>query len=58
MSDKRKEPSKSKPESETKKSETTILSPEELRAISGGTGGGVIKPATTSKNPGPSPGGG
>jgi hypothetical protein len=36
MSDRRPEPAKSKKAEPQKKSETTILSPEELRAISGG----------------------
>jgi hypothetical protein len=53
MPDRRPEPTKPKPKAkpepknEQKKTETTILSPEELRAISGGVG---------APNPGPLPG--
>lgn len=54
MPTRREDPAKAKPESENKKkAETTILTPDELRAISGGLGG---TPPPKSPPPPPIPG--
>jgi hypothetical protein len=55
MSTQPSKPSKPDTEHEKKTDKTTVLSPEELRAISGGTSStppGNVKPATSTQPPG------